>query len=446
MSFAVDGIVSGMDTSALINAMVGVYSIPRDMLEQDIVDIEAKVEAIAGLNNRIEDFEEALEAIEDEDDFRVHKASYGDSDAFEITVEGDAVTGSYDIQIDALARAELEVTQGFSDKSSKGVISEGTLVVTYAGTATEITVDSSNSSLSSLASEIDDIEGLTAYVLDTGADTEQYKLVVQGEDTGEDNTISFDTSGLTGGGTVPSFTENRSAQSASIQINGIEITHDTNSISSAVPGLDITVFHTTASAEQVTVSLDKEAIKENVQTVLDAYGDIVSWVNAKSSYNADAGIKGPFVGETTVTRVMRGLQSVISDNYTSGTDLDSLAVMGIKTQTSGNLSMDSDVFDDAMDEYLDDVVAMFTSADGFAAAMKDKIDVYIDPIDGSLVSFRDSLEERVDSLEDQVATYEYRIERYESRLRSQFSAMESLLGSMQGTSSYLNAYLTNSND
>ena len=62
-----------------------------------------------------------------------------------------------------------------------------------------------------LAAAIDEIDGLSAYVLNTGADSEPYKLVVQGEDTGTDNSISFDTSGLTGSGTVPSFTEQRAA-------------------------------------------------------------------------------------------------------------------------------------------------------------------------------------------------------------------------------------------
>jgi flagellar hook-associated protein 2 len=443
MGFQVDGIISGIDTTALINSMVGVYAIPKGMLEQDIDDAEEKVEAVAGLKNRLEDLDEAIEAIEDESDFKVFKANYSDTDAFEATVTGDAIAGVYDVEITNLARAELEVTQGFDDKSSLDIITEGTLQVSYAGTATDITIDATNSSLSGVAAEIDQIAGLSAYVLDTGSATEPYVLVVQGEDTGADNTISFDTSGLVGAGEIPSFTENRAAQDASVKINGISVTHDTNSISGAVPGLDVELFQTTSASEQVTVGLDKEGIIAHVQSVLDAYEEVVSWVESKSSYNADLEIKGPFVGETTVGRVMRGLQSVISAIYPTGTDLDSLAIMGIKTQASGALSIDADIFDDALDDYLDDVVSMFTDGDGFGAAMKDQIDVYIDTVDGTLVSFKGSLEDRIDSLEDQVASYEYRIERYEKRLRSQFSAMESLLGGMQGTSNFLNAYLAN---
>jgi flagellar hook-associated protein 2 len=445
MGITVDGIVSGMDTTALIGAMVSVYTVPKAALEKDIDDIGEKIEAIAGLNNRLEDLEKALEAIEDEDSFKVYKATYGDTDAFEVTTSGDAISGTYDVEIAQLARAELEVSQGFSDKSSTGEVAEGTLSVTYAGTSTEITVDSSNSSLEKLAAEIDAIDGLTAYVLDTGAATDPYKMVVQGNDTGADNTIAFDTSGLTVGAAVPSFTENRSAQDSSVDINGITVTGASNSINDAIPGLDIELYQTTSSAAEVTVGLDREEITANVQAVIDAHGEVVSWVNTKSAYNADLGIQGPFVGETAVGRIMRGLQTIVSNTYSGGESLDSLAVMGIKTQSTGKLSIDSEVFDAAMDEYLDDVVAMFTSDDGFSAAMKAKIDVYIDPVDGSLVSFEDSLEDRIDSLETQVSSYEYRIERYEARLRTKFSTMEAMLGGMQGTSNYLNAYLNNKN-
>jgi len=434
MGIQVDGIVSGMDTTAMIGVMVSIYSIPKGFLEADIEKTEEKKEAVAGLKNRLEDLEEALEAIDDEDSFQVFKASYEDTDSFSVSVDGTSIPGAYDIEISVLARAELEVSQGFSDKSSTGVVDEGTLTVTYAGTATEITVDSSNSSLNEMAELIDDIDGLSAYVLDTGSASDPYKLVVQGEDTGSENTIEIS-------GTNLSFTENRAGADAVFEINGISVTSASNSISDAVPGMDIELYQTTSETETVTVTLDKDEIRTNVQTVLDAYNEVVSWVSSKSAFNADVDIKGPFVGETAVARVIRGLQNVVSDTHESSSDLNSLSLIGIKTQSTGKLEMDEGDFDDAIDDYFDDVMYLFTEDDGFAGAMKTQIDVYIDPIDGTLESFQDSLEERIEDLEDQVASYEYRIERYELRLRAQFSAMESILGAMQGTSSFLTAYL-----
>lgn len=444
MGFGVDGLVSGMNTGAMVDAMVAVYSLPQQAIENDIADTTKRKAAIASVIAKLDKLDDAIEDIEDEDDFKVYKAEYEETDAFSLTTENGAIPGNYTIKVNSLAETELEISGGFDDKSSTGVLGEGTLSLTYAGTTTSVTIDSTNSSLTELASDLDAIEGISAYVLNTGASSEPYKLVVQGEDTGSDNTVEIDASALTGG-TAITFTEQRSAADAEIEINGITVVDSDNSFGSAIPGLDIEVYQTNTSAENVTVALDTEKIEENVQGIVNSYNDIVNYVNQMSVYNSDLGLAGPLVGETTVTRVLRNLASVVSEEYSSGDDLNSLSLIGIKTESDGTLSLNSGDFQDGIDDYLDDVVALFTDSDGFGQAMRDAVDVYTDSVDGTLESYKDSLEDRIRTLEDDVTAYDYRIKRYEERLRSQFSAMESMLGGMQGTSNYMNAFLGSQN-
>ena len=85
MSFGVDGLVSGMNTGAMVDAMVAVYSLPQKALEKQIVDTEAKKQAISGVMNRLDEMDDAIESIEDEDDFKVYKAEYEETDAFKVT-------------------------------------------------------------------------------------------------------------------------------------------------------------------------------------------------------------------------------------------------------------------------------------------------------------------------------------------------------------------------
>jgi flagellar hook-associated protein 2 len=446
MAFGVSGIVSGMDTGAMVDAMVGVYSLPQKALEQDIQNAERKKQAVSGVMKRLDALDSAIEDIEDEDDFKVYKADYEETDAFTVTAESGAIPGNYSIQVNTLATTELEVSQGFADKSSNAVIAKGTLTVTYGGTDSEIEVEASTSSLTKLAEMIDDIDGLSAYVLDTGSSSDPYKLVVQGEDTGADNTIEFDTSGLAGAGTVPSFTEQRTAGDAEVEINGITVSDSDNNFSSAIPGLDIEILQTTTSSENVTVSLDADKIESNVQSIVDAYNDVVNYVHQNQVFNSDLGIKGPLVGETTVQRVLRRMQTIVSSEYSVGDEINSLSLMGIKTSSDGTLAITSSDFGDSLETYLDDVVAMFTEDDGFSSDMRDQVDTYTDSVDGTLESMKDSLEGRIMDLKDSVAEYDYRINRYESRLRAQFASMEQLLGGMQGTSNYMAAYLNGNSD
>ena len=158
MAFGVDGLVSGMNTGAMVDAMVAVYSLPQKALEKQIVDTEAKKQAISGVMNRLDKIDDAIEDIEDEDDFKAYKAEYEETDAFKVTTENGAIPGNYTIKVNSLADTELELSQGFDDKSSTGVVAEGDFSITYAGTAHSITIDSSNSSLSDLASAIDAID------------------------------------------------------------------------------------------------------------------------------------------------------------------------------------------------------------------------------------------------------------------------------------------------
>jgi flagellar hook-associated protein 2 len=443
MGFGVDGLISGMNTGAMVDSMVAVYSLPQKSLERDISNTTKQKTAVGNLIGRIDAIDDAIAAIEDEADFKSYKADYADTDAFKVSTANGAIPGNYSIAVNQLATTELEVSDGFDDKSSTGVIAEGTLTLTYAGTDTEITVDSSNSSLSGIAAAIDEIDGLSAYVLNTGSASEPYKLVIQGEDTGKDNTIELDTSALTGSGSVPTFTEQRASTDAEVEINGIKVTDSDNSFGDAVPGLDIDIYQTNAAAENVTVGLDKDQIESNVQDVVDAYNSVISYVDAQTVYNTDLGIAGPLVGNTTVTRVIRKLASVVGAQYSSGSTLDSLSLMGITSNTDGTLSVDSSEFQDALDDNLDDVVGMFTESGGFGAAMREQIDVYTDTVDGTLESYKGSLEGQIRDLEDSVSDYDYRIKRYEERLRSQFATMESLLGGMQGTSSYMAQMMSN---
>ena len=441
MAISVDGIVSGIDTTSLISELSEAYSAPKDLLEEDITDAENLQSAMTTLSGLLGDVSDALEEIEDIEDFRTFSASYEENDNLVVEASGEAIAGVYSVEIDSLATSELEASNAFADHTSSGVIAEGTLSVTYAGTTTEITVDSSNSSLVDFASDIDDIDGITAYVMDTGDASTPYRLIIQGEDTGAANSIEIDTTGLTGSGTVPTFTEQSTAADASLSINGITVTSESNTVSDSIAGLTFDLTGTTTEAIDVTVSLDSTSMEEKVQAFVDAYNSVVTYVDNNSiAADEDSGTEaGLFNGDSSVRRIMQPLQSSLSSVYTSN-DLTSLGLMGIGTDGDGQLSLESSDFQDALENYQDSVEDMFTADDGFAASLIASLDVFIDPLDGTIKDRNDTLEDTIDDLEDQVSNWEDRIERYEDRLRTSFNAFETSAGVMQGVSTFLQSY------
>ncbi|HCH65352.1 MAG TPA: hypothetical protein DFR83_21280 [Deltaproteobacteria bacterium] len=80
---------------------------------------------------------------------------------------------------------------------------------------------------------------------------------------------------------------------------------------------------------------------------------------------------------------------------------------------------------------------LFTSEDGFIAAMKEQLDVYTDSTSGSLSVRKDSIEERITSLNDDVDDLQTRLDRMEERLRKQFTSMETTMAQLTGAQSFI---------
>lgn len=443
MAIKVDGAVSGIDTSALIQAILAGQAAQKKTVTDRISLFEGRVTKINELVGKIGTMNDALEELETITDFRSFSATNAENDSFTVELDGDAVAGSYDIEVLSLASSETRA--GTAETSKTAALGRsGTLSFTYDGATTNLTIGAGDS-LEDVAAAINDVDGVSAYVMNT---TGGYRLVVQGQDSGADYGVTFDESALSGGtfGFTAPGAVIRSATDAQVSINGLIVESSTNRVSDPVPGMTLDLEALTSSPITVTVASDPDAIEEKVQSFVTAYNDVMNYIRVQSAFNAEAGIRGPFVGESAVQRVTGGLAEVISTRFASlGQDYDSLSLIGIETDSSGRLSIDSDRFQEVLEAEPDQVANLFTGTGGFVEAMLEKADVYVDSRDGSLSNRADTLEDRVADLEDRVDAMDRRYSRTEDRLRRQFTALESLMSGLNSTSSYLTSLLgTNS--
>jgi flagellar hook-associated protein 2 len=192
----------------------------------------------------------------------------------------------------------------------------------------------------------------------------------------------------------------------------------------------------------VTVESDPDAIEEKIQTFVDAFNAAVAFIDIQNVYDADEGLKGAFVGESSVRRVNSGLTELVTSSFDDlDQDYDALSLIGITTDGDGKLEIDSDTFQEILLDEPDQVADLFTDEDGFIEAMIETLDLYVDPYDGSLEVRKDSLDDRIEDMEDSIEDIDDRLQRLEVRLRKQFTAMESLLGTLGGSSQYLGAMM-----
>jgi len=443
-SFHIGGIVSGLDTESMISQLVAAASSPKAVMQSKQSDIADLQSSYQELSSRLTDLQSALEALDTGKELRTLKGTSSNS-AVDVSVSGDGVAGTYSVDVQQLASSEMEVSSAFTNKSSSGVIGTGTLTITYGGTVTNLNVTSSDTSLTDLVDLINsEVEGVTAYIMDIGDATAPYRLVISGNDTGAANTISIDASGLSGGTEPFTFTEAVSAADSEVFINGILVTDSDTTIDDVIQGVTFDLQDTTTSTATVRVGADINGMIDKITAFVDAYNSVNSYIGLESIYDEDSKTSGPFIGETTVSRLSSNLKTAVSSEYAASSVITALSQMGFATQKSGKLEIDTSALTDALQNNLDDVVAIFTDSNGFNTAIKDVINTYIDDTDGIITNRIDSLGNQVDDISEDIDAFDEKMTAYEERLRKSFTAMEVALGKLQTAQSALDALLPSS--
>jgi len=434
----VDGIVSGFDTTGLIDAIVSTQRLPIQSMEGEIADLEAKREKIAGLSNRLEEFSSSIATLQD-DDLRFFTTSSTTED-FEVTADPSAAEGNYRIRVTSLARGEVSRSQLYSSEGL-GTLGQGTLSITYKGVQNDIVVDATNDGLAGLADSISEIDGLSAYVVDTGNGTPNpYRLVVKGE-SGSDAGIAFDSSGLSNSPKRITFQQRLSATDTVASIDN-EAVRSKDNVIRGIPGLEIKVNNRNSSWQTLTVDNDLDTTVEKIQGFVDSYNEVLDYYGTNSVFNEELGLKGPLLGESGARRVIESLGSLVSNAYTVDGDLGALSQVGISTERSGKLELDTDALREQLETRRGDVEALFLSDTGPLAALRSKIDdVFVDPDSGTLANRSESIEGSITDLEDAILRKEDYLASYTQRLRDRFNSMEVALAGLQSSGAFLAAMI-----
>jgi flagellar hook-associated protein 2 len=446
MGNAIGGMASGIDTGAIVDALVAASARTRDVMTSQQEAMSKRETAYGTLGARLTSLSSALAALDTPTELRSVTGSSKDESALGVTVGGTAVVGRFQIKVNTLASASMSVSTGVTTRDT-GVLATGTLGITVGTTTTNVTVDSTTDSLDDLAEAINDqVAGVTAYVMETGDATSPYRLVVAGQDTGAANAVSLDTSGLDSmTGELPTFTEVTAASDAEIEVNGVLVTDDDNDIEGAILGVTFHANEVTTSTVEVNVARDDDSMVTKLNSVVTAWNAVMSHVRAQSTWNPDEDIKGAFIGESVPKNVLTSLQGKLSASFGSGT-LTSLGALGIKTTQDGDLELDEDVLRGALDDDFDDVVGVMTGDTGAFKVLTAAIDGFVDEESGSITGRKDSLAEQITVMEERITAFNDRLEAYKKRLEKQFTAMEIAMSRFQSTQSALTALFSTNED
>lgn len=195
-----NGLASGLDTQAIIDALISSGRRPAILLQAQIAQRTSKITALQGLSAILLSLKMEADSLRSGTTFDALSVTSSDEEALSATAEAGAAAGSYSFTVDALAQPEILASQGYA--SLDAAVGTGTLSIAVGSAgAKSITVGSADATLAGLRDAINESGAdVTASIVNTGSGAEPYRLVLTSKKSGAANTITIDAS-LSGGST-----------------------------------------------------------------------------------------------------------------------------------------------------------------------------------------------------------------------------------------------------
>ncbi len=442
------GLASGLDTKAIISALMALERRPVDQLEVNKKSLERQKSLFGDFENLLNKLKTTAEAIRKTASFIDYKADVDDDTYLTASAGSSATPGSYNIEVVSLAKAEVVSSSGRASRDEAVFAGEG-LIFTI-GSSTKIVSIGTDTSLQGVANAINSSEAaehVQAQVLNTGDPNNPWKLVVSGKQPGAANAFSVTADGgnaaLNALAAELNGTPTVAASDAVLKIDGIEIRRTTNVITDAIAGLTLNLKgeHGTNPPTKVTITANAETTSKKVKDFVDAYNGVVDFVLAQSKVDDKGTASGPLFGDSTLRSVRSSLRDIVGSTVGStsaGTSM--LALVGVTSDRDGKLTFEQSKFDAKLNDDPAGVRTLFAhESTGVASRVFERIKTWTDGVEGLFKTRKDGFDTRLRQTNSNIERGERRLVMIEEQLNKRFAALETQLGRLQSQGGALGA-------
>jgi flagellar hook-associated protein 2 len=271
------------------------------------------------------------------------------------------------------------------------------------------------------------------------------------------------------------------ASDATMVLEGIEITRDTNVIDDLLPGVVLNLKKASEDPVQLTVEPDTEAVKDAIIEFVGFYDELVTELNILTgrspevveeiTYLTDEERQkaydrlGLLQGDITIMQLKSRLQTMLMNPYETslGRELSLLDQIGISTNAIGSrsgavnrsrlrgyLEINEEVLDQALETKLSAIKELFgkdTDTDlvvdsGVAYTLDSYLRPYVET--GGLIASRlGTIDGRVTRTTTKIETEQEKLAQKEQDYRRQFATMEGALNSLEQSSQQIDNFSRN---
>jgi flagellar hook-associated protein 2 len=451
------GLISGMDTGALVSQLVAAEAAPQTALKARLKATEVAASAYRTVNTTFLAVTAAADAALKPDTWTPIKATSSTS-SVAVSATVGAAANSLTFTVKQLA-------------SPHSVMNRNTTAGAWAAPtspygATEITVSDETGAvlpdkiviggtqtLADAAAAINASKhGLSASVVQVSSG--EARLLITSKDTGAASKFS-----LSGAGTFDPSTD---AADAQIEIGTVgtpvTVSSSTNTFASVLSGATFTVSKAGETAT-LTIASDPDAVAAKMQTMVDAVNAAVKTARDYTSNapGSTAALKGDFSVSSLGGQLFTAVTSAVAGAVVvpPNAPKDGWATMiGLTVAKDGrSISFDKEKFltalkaDPAMTQRLVGTVGAGTDgklgtaddlpATGIAGRLRDVAKNASDATTGTLASMAKGQDSLAKNYQDRIAAWDVRLAKRKEMLNRQFTAMETSLSSLRNQSTWL---------
>lgn len=417
------------DFQAIVDRSYSIASLPVKALQQDQVRLLEQNAALGNLKSVVAGLADRLTALGRLGSGGSLSGSASSGEVSVIAGKG-ASPGAWRVDsITSVASAGISTSAaGYDSATGSAVSGTGHLQLVVGSGIHSLVLGPGENNLTALRDKINALgAGVSASLLYSGGTTPKYYLTLTATETGakalglrsEADNPATELLAVTSGG-----------KNLELSINGIPLVSSSNTVDDAIEGVTLQIKEVSASPIQLSVSTNRGAIQDALQTFADSYNAAADALDGQMGEEA-----GSLQGSSLVREIRQQLRAI--SHYASGSGMN-LVELGLKFDDSGHLSYDSSAIEAMGTSQLQGALEFLNADDGLAS-LASRLTLFSDPGLGLIqkqIAGNDDTDLR---LTKQIEVLSERIASAQATLLQKLQMADALLATLDAQRNMLNA-------
>jgi flagellar hook-associated protein 2 len=355
-AITINGIVSGLDTSSIIDKLVAVEGNSKTLLSNQQKAQTAIVGAYTTMLGSIGALASQVSSLANTSSWATTTAASSSSTVTAATTAASKSATSLTFDVASVAAAQALISENTVSSTNASVASSGSLTLTSSDGSTK-NIGVGTGTLSDVVSAINAAGvGITASAIQTSPG--QYRLQVASQSTGAASQFSL--SGING---FTSMKVLAAGSDASITVGkntgtsiAYSITSPTNTFAGVADGLSFTVSKIEAGVT-VSTAVDPTAVSDQIASIVTNANNLLASISANTAWDPATKTGGALLGDSTVRSLQQSILSIVSSANTPG----------LSVTSSGQLAYDPATFKTAFAANPASVMSAYGASSSFQA-------------------------------------------------------------------------------